>query len=141
MKKLLLTCFILCFILQLKSFGQKTDTTYTGIASYYHLKFNGRKTSSGEKFCNDSLTAAHKFLAFGTKVKVTNLNNGNVVIVKINDRLPQRSKRTIDLTQEAAKRLGIIRKGLQKVEIIVISPSQENKNSTLGGEPFQIDNK
>jgi rare lipoprotein A len=114
----LLFIFILSF--SLESNAQKADSVYQGIASYYHLKFNGRKTSSGERFNNDSLTAAHKFLPFGTNVKVTNLNTKDFVIVRVNDRLPQKSKRTIDLTQEAARRLGIIRKGLQKVELSVI---------------------
>ncbi len=117
-------CFTILFIFILltskESKAQKADSVYQGIASYYHLKFNGRKTSSGEKFNNDSLTAAHKHLPFGTKVKVTNLNTKEFVIVRVNDRLPKKSKRSIDLTQEAARRLGIIRKGLQKVEIFVI---------------------
>jgi rare lipoprotein A len=81
----------------------------TGTASFYANKFNGRKTSSGEKFNNDSLTAAHKKLKFGTYVLVRNLKNDSTVVVKINDRLPQKSKRTIDLTTKAAKQLNFIK--------------------------------
>jgi rare lipoprotein A len=92
----------------------------TGTASFYANKFNGRKTSSGEKFSNDSLTAAHKKLKFGTYVLVRNLKNDSTVIVKINDRLPQKSKRTIDLTTKAAKQLNFIKSGLTKVEITVL---------------------
>ena len=92
----------------------------TGTASFYANKFNGRKTSSGEKFNNDSLTAAHKKLKFGTYVMVRNLKNDSTVIVKINDRLPQQSKRTIDLTVKAAKQLNFIKSGLTKVEITVL---------------------
>lgn len=92
----------------------------TGIASFYAKKFNGRKTSSGEKFSNDSLTAAHKKFKFGTYVLVRNLKNDSTVIVKINDRLPQKSKRTIDLTTKAAKQLNFIKSGLTKVEITVL---------------------
>ncbi len=92
----------------------------TGIASFYAKKFNGRKTSSGEKFSNDSLTAAHKKFKFGTYVLVRNLKNDSTVIVKINDRLPQKSKRSIDLTVRAAKQLNFIKSGLTKVEITVL---------------------
>lgn len=91
-----------------------------GTASFYAQKFNGRKTSSGERFSNDSLTAAHKKLKFGTYVLVRNLKNDSTVIVKINDRLPQQSKRTIDLTVKAAKQLNFIKSGLTKVEITVL---------------------
>lgn len=94
---------------------------YKGIASFYANKFNGRKTSCGEKFCNDSLTAAHKSLPFGTLVKVTNLKNDSVVYVRINDRLPQSSKRSIDLTHCAAKQLNFVRAGLAKVSIEVMN--------------------
>ncbi|MES2760583.1 MAG: septal ring lytic transglycosylase RlpA family protein [Bacteroidota bacterium] len=91
-----------------------------GTASFYAQKFNGRKTSSGEKFSNDSLTAAHKKFKFGTYVLVRNLKNDSTVIVKINDRLPQKSKRSIDLTVRAAKQLNFIKSGLTKVEITVL---------------------
>ena len=70
-------------------------------ASYYHDKFNGRRTASGEKFHNSDLTAAHRKLAFGTKVRVTNIANGESVIVKINDRGPQKKSREIDLSKRA----------------------------------------
>lgn len=91
-----------------------------GTASFYAKKFNGRKTSSGEKFSNDSLTAAHKKFKFGTYVLVRNLKNDSTVIVKINDRLPNSSKRTIDLSLKAAKQLNFIKSGLTKVEITVL---------------------
>jgi rare lipoprotein A len=91
-----------------------------GTASFYAQKFNGRKTASGVKFSNDSLTAAHKKFKFGTYVLVRNLKNDSTVIVKINDRLPQKSKRSIDLTVKAAKQLNFIKSGLTKVEITVL---------------------
>lgn len=94
--------------------------TETGTASYYAKKFEGRKCSSGEIFRNDSLTAAHKKLNFGTFVKVTNLRNDSFVIVRINDRLPKKSKRKIDLSGRAAKQLGFIKRGLTKVKIEVL---------------------
>jgi len=97
----------------------------TGIASYYAKKFEGRKCSSGDIFRNDSLTAAHKTLKFGTYVKVTNLKNDSVVVVRINDRLPKTSRRKIDLTRAAAKKLNFIAQGLTKVNIEVLDPKQE----------------
>ena len=97
-----------------------TENKTTGTASFYAKKFNGRKTSSGEKFSSDSLTAAHKKLKFGTYVLVRNLKNDSTVIVKINDRLPQKSKRSIDLTLRAAKQLNFVKSGLTKVEITVL---------------------
>ncbi len=70
-------------------------------ASYYHNKFNGRRTASGTKFNNEKYTAAHRKLAFGTKVKVTNEVNGKSVIVTITDRGPFTKGREIDLTRRA----------------------------------------
>lgn len=97
-----------------------TENKTIGTASFYAKKFNGRKTSSGEKFSSDSLTAAHKKLKFGTYVLVRNLKNDSTVVVKINDRLPQKSKRSIDLTLRAAKQLNFVKSGLTKVEITVL---------------------
>ena len=88
-----------------------------GKASYYAAKFNGRKTASGEKFRNSKLTAAHKTLPFGTKVKVTNVKNGQSVKVRINDRGPFVAGRIIDLSKKAARRIGIIDEGVGSVEI------------------------
>lgn len=70
-------------------------------ASYYHNKFNGRRTASGTKFDNEKYTAAHRKLAFGTKVKVTNEVNGKSVIVTVTDRGPFTKGREIDLTRRA----------------------------------------
>lgn len=72
-----------------------------GVASYYHDKFNGRKTASGARFNNSDYTAAHRELAFGTKVRVTNLVNDKSVVVTINDRGPFSKGREIDLTKKA----------------------------------------
>lgn len=104
----------------------KPPVILKGVASYYASKFNGRKTTSGEKFHNNDLTAAHKTLKFGTMVRVKNLKNDSVVVVKITDRLPQNSKRTIDLTQRAAKQLNFMKAGLAKVEITILDSSSAN---------------
>jgi rare lipoprotein A len=102
------------------------NNSTTGTASYYAHKFEGRKTSSGEIFRQDSLTGAHKTLPFGTWVKVTNLSNDSTVFVKINDRLPPSSRRTIDLTYAAARKLNFIKKGLTKVKIEVLKAGVPN---------------
>ena len=88
-----------------------------GTASYYANKFHGRRTSSGDLFHVDSLTAAHKILPFGTWVRVINEKNGLSVVVRINDRLPSYSKRQIDLSYAAAERIEMIRDGLVQVRI------------------------
>jgi len=91
--------------------------TQTGKASYYADKFNGRKTASGEKYRNSKLTAAHKTLPFGTKVKVTNLQNGKTVKVRVNDRGPFVAGRIIDLSKKAARRIALDKAGVANVKI------------------------
>ena len=98
-----------------------------GTASYYASKFHGRRTASGEVFHLDSLTAAHKLLPFGTVLRVTNQKNGNTVVVRVNDRLPNYSKRQIDLSYAAAKEVNMIREGLVQVTIEANSVDQINR--------------
>lgn len=81
--------------------GSFSSYDKNAVACYYADKFNGRKTASGEKFSNSKYTAAHKKLAFGTKVKVTNKANGKAVVVTINDRGPFTRGRDIDLSKKA----------------------------------------
>src|SRR6185295_1744824 len=92
----------------------------TGIASWYGPGYNGKRTSSGEKFDQDDLTAAHERWTFGTRVRVTLLSTGKSVIVRINDRFPNHKGRTIDLSKEAARRIGLIGPGTGKVRIEVL---------------------
>ncbi len=98
-----------------------TGDTHVGIASYYADKFHGRKTANGERFDQSALTAAHKTLPLGTKVRVTSTKTGKSVVVRINDRGPFIKGRVIDLSRRAAKELGIIKRGLAKVRVEVIS--------------------
>lgn len=113
-------------LLIISTFSFSTNTektafvTYTGIASFYHPKFNGRKTATGEIFNNQKFTAANNFLKLGTIVKVLNPENGKTVVVKINDRMNKKNHRLIDLTEAAARQLDIIQQGLGKVEIEII---------------------
>jgi rare lipoprotein A len=90
------------------------------MASYYAHEFNGRTTASGETFNMNELTAAHKTLPFNTRVRVTNLDNGRDVIVRVNDRGPFVDDRIIDLSLEAAKRIGMIGAGTAKVTLEIL---------------------
>lgn len=90
--------------------------TKTGNVSYYANKFHGRRTSSGAIYHKDSLTAAHKTLKFGTLLRVTNLANDSVVIVKVTDRMGK-SPHILDLSLAGAKQLNFVRNGVAKVKI------------------------
>ncbi|RYY99676.1 MAG: septal ring lytic transglycosylase RlpA family protein [Chitinophagaceae bacterium] len=91
--------------------------TESGKASYYADKFEGRKTANGETFRQKKYTAAHRTLPFGTRVKVTNLDNGKTVKVKVNDRGPFVAGRIIDLSRAAAGDLGLVQSGVARVQI------------------------
>ncbi len=93
---------------------------FTGKASYYASKFHGRQTASGEIYDENKLSAAHRELKFGTKVKVRNLKNGREVIVVINDRGPFAAGREIDLSYAAAQEIDMIRDGVVDVEVIIL---------------------
>jgi rare lipoprotein A len=90
-----------------------------GMASYYGREHAGRRTASGEVFDMNEMTAAHRTLPFGTRVRVTNLANGREVTVRINDRGPFRRGRILDLSYAAARRLGIVGRGVARVRVAV----------------------
>lgn len=121
MKYLLLLSF--CFLF-LQGKAQNSDSSNgpdsikkTVLATYYHRKFEGRRTTSGAKYRAKKLTAAHRTLPFGTLVTVTNPDNGKSVVVKVNDRGPFSKRLAIDLSERAAKQIGIFRKGIAKVSL------------------------
>jgi rare lipoprotein A len=89
----------------------------TGLASWYGPRFHGKLTASGEVFNQERLTAAHRTLPWGSRVKVTNLTNGKSVEVRINDRGPFAQGRIIDVSRAAARALGMVRAGITAVEI------------------------
>lgn len=91
-----------------------------GSASYYAAKFDGRRTASGERFDNDEMTAAHRSLPFGSRVRVTNVASGRSVIVRINDRGPFTAGRMIDVSRAAAEELGLVTRGHGTVEIALL---------------------
>src|SRR6188768_3743179 len=114
MKKIFLAFLFQCFIFPLVAQVQ------TGKASFYADKFEGSYTASGEKYKHSKLTAAHKSLPFGTKVRVTNLANDQSVEVVINDRGPYVDGRIIDISKSAAEQLGFINQGLAEVKLEVV---------------------
>lgn len=112
---------VFCSLTQ-EAFAQKTSGSTTGSATWYGSQHHGRKTSSGEVFNKNQMTAAHKYLPFGTKVKVTNIATQESVVVKINDRGAFRRKgHIIDLSEAAARRINV--GGGTKVKVQVLSAS------------------
>jgi rare lipoprotein A len=104
----------------------KPFKSMNGLAAVYSDKLTGRKTASGQSFCQHGLTAAHRSLPLGTKVLVTNIHNRKSVEVSINDRGPWRVGRVIDLTGAAAEKIGIKKTGKALVNLEIISaPSTE----------------
>lgn len=96
----------------------------SGIASWYGPGFHGNRSASGEVFNQNAMTAAHRYLPFGTQVRVTNLNTGQSVVVRINDRGPFSRGRVIDLSAGAARAIGMIGSGVAPVSLEVIGRSQ-----------------
>lgn len=88
-----------------------------GVASWYGAGFSGRRTASGERYNPDSLTAAHRTLPFGSRVKVVNLSNDRAVIVRITNRGPYVRGRVIDLSRAAARELRMTRAGIARVRV------------------------
>lgn len=104
-----------------------------GIASWYGSDFHGKKTANGERYDMHGMTAAHKLLPFGTKVKVTNRNNGKSIVVRINDRGPFVSNRVIDLTKTGAQKLDMIAQGTAPVSLETIGTVPGLKDGVLKG--------
>jgi rare lipoprotein A len=113
--------FVTALLIAVSSVASYGDAlAETGRASWYSLT---SRTASGERCDPGALTAAHRTLPFGTKVKVENLKNGKTVVVRINDRGPFVGGRIIDLTKAAAHRLGFVSNGIAKVRVTVLAYS------------------
>ena len=104
------------------AFGER-GYTESGKASYYARKFQGRTMANGDKYRRNKLTAAHRTLPFGTKVKVTNTRTNKSVKVLITDRGPFVGGRIVDLSEKAARRLDFIKAGVIPVKMKVIQPA------------------
>lgn len=99
-----------------------------GVATYYAARYKGRRTSSGARYNPAGFTAAHNELPLGTKVKVTNLENDQEVVVTVNDRCKKRKIRLIDLSKAAARELGFIGQGRARVLITALEPETVSMN-------------
>ena len=102
-----------------------------GTASYYADKYHGKKTASGEKYNMHEMTAAHRTLPFGSKVRVTNLDNSKSVVVRVNDRGPFVKGRLIDLSLAAARKLDMIRSGVARVEVAPAAGAEKSTVATI----------
>ncbi|MDP2173765.1 MAG: septal ring lytic transglycosylase RlpA family protein [Candidatus Cloacimonadaceae bacterium] len=106
------------------------------VASYYYGKFHGRKTASGERFDQYALTCAHKSLPFQTILKITNLKNGKTVVVRVTDRGPFIRGRDIDLSYAAAKEIGMLKTGVQRVDVQILE--NNDKEFVIASEKTPI---
>jgi rare lipoprotein A len=119
MKRYFFLIYILSSLFALHAYEEE------GGASWYGPGFQGNKTANGEIFDTNKLTAAHKTLPFNTMVRVTNLENGKSVIVKINDRGPFVEGRIIDLSRKGAEELGMLNSGIAQVRLETVDPTVE----------------
>lgn len=127
----------------------KVDYGYdeTGIASWYGAEFHGRRTANGETYDMNSLTAAHKTLPMPSFVRVTNLENGRSLVVRVNDRGPYVNNRIIDLSRRAAQLLGMMKQGTAKVRVqiladrsrVIAARMQAGLELAKSGSPITVD--
>jgi rare lipoprotein A len=127
MNKRLFLLFIIVFlgVELIYSQTEKLPKSKTGLSSYYSQKYHNKKTASGEKYDMYDFTAAHPSLAFGTKLKVTNLKNNKSILVRVNDRGPFVRGRLIDVSYSAALKLDMVKTGTAKVKIEVVTGGED----------------
>jgi rare lipoprotein A len=106
----------------------RSAKSMNGLAVVYSDKLSGRKTASGQKFCQTQMTAAHRSLPLGTKVRVTNIRNSKSVEVSINDRGPRHAGRVIDLSTAAAMKIGMNKTGKSLVKLEIVSEASAKKS-------------
>ena len=113
--------------------------TQKGIASWYGPKFHGRRTANGEVYDMNAVSAAHKSLPFETHVRVDNLDNGQSMVVRINDRGPFIKGRIIDLSLGAARQIDMVQAGVAEVRLTVVqSPAQDLMESDFSSNGYRI---
>lgn len=118
---LLFVCALLLAGISAPLMAAQPGQVLTGVASYYHDSLHGNKTASGKVYNKHQLSAAHKTLPLGTRVRVTEPNSGRSVVLEVNDRGPFIKGRIIDLSRRAATELGMIKRGLAKVKVEILS--------------------
>jgi len=117
-QRLILVTFVMLAIVGAAEMAA-AQASEEGVANFYSDKLQGKKMASGELYDKDKLTASHKKLPYGTKVKVTNLENEKSVVVTINDRMAASNPAIIDVTRRAAEELGFVKSGKTKVKLEV----------------------
>jgi rare lipoprotein A (peptidoglycan hydrolase) len=117
------------------------DKVNVGTASFYAKKFEGKRTSSGQRYRASERTAAHRTYPFGTLLEVTNRANGSKTTVRVNDRGPHSKSRLIDLSLAAAKDLGLVSSGTANVSIKVISLGNSADNQAFESEILEEEEK
>lgn len=119
----------------------KEDYTYkeVGTASWYGPDFHAKRTANGEKYDMHSLTAAHRTLPLPSIVRVTNLENGRSLVVRVNDRGPYARNRIIDVSKKVAQLLGFLEQGTAKVRVEVLEKESKNLKAALTGNPAYAD--
>ena len=128
MKKTLITAGLLTGLMPFASSATANSGighVQKGIASFYHDSLHGRKTASGQVYNKHRLSAAHKTLPLGTRIQVTDARTGRSIVVQVNDRGPFAKGRIVDLSKEAAKELGIVDRGVARVDLKVLSTPQQ----------------
>ena len=118
MKNILGSCLAMIVVLATPTLSLANEE---GAASYYADSLQGNSTASGEPYDRNEMTAAHRTLAFGTEVRVTNLDNGESVVVRVNDRGPHAESRIIDVSGAAAEKLGMLDAGEANVRIEIVN--------------------
>lgn len=126
-KKIILTMACALFLFDGAAEAQTVHSR--GLATYYGGYRTARRTSNGETFNEEAMTCAHRTLPFGTLLKVREVSTGNEVVVRVTDRGPFGPGRIIDLTKGAARKLGMIRKGVTQVEISIVGKADKNGNT------------
>ena len=126
MKMMLTIALFIGFFTAVNAQKVKTlvNASKRGLASFYHPKFEGRRTATGEVFANAGFTAASNRISLNSYVKVTNLSNGRVLYAKINDRMAGSSKRLVDLTQAGAESLGYRSAGTTQVKMELVTEEE-----------------
>ncbi len=114
----------------------KEDYSYseTGTASWYGPDFHAKRTANGEKYNMHSLTAAHRTLPLPSIVRITNLENGRSLVVRVNDRGPYARNRIVDVSKKVAQLLGFLEKGTAKVRVEVLEKESKNLKAALTGK-------
>lgn len=118
--------------------AQEAPFVQTGVASYYAEEFHGKRTANGETYSMWAMTAAHQTLPFNSLVKVTNLENGKSIVVRINDAGPFVDNRIIDLTRAGAAKLGMIEKGTARVRLEVVGRDESRATTVSDNEYYEI---